>query len=90
MTTYHFVVNLQQIAMQRDTAMNINSYAGVTVGFSQSLLTVSEGDDLVRICAELLEGELGTDVSLLVEVVDLGNNTGMSICKQGMTEVMFI
>ena len=53
-------------------------YAGVTIGFSQSLLTVSEGDGLVQICAELLEGELGTDVSLLVETLDLGNNTGMS------------
>ena len=41
---------------------------GVTVGFSQSLFTASEGDGLVEICAELLEGELGTDISLLVEV----------------------
>ena len=31
---------------------------------------------MVEICAELLEGGLGTDISLSVEVLDLGNNTG--------------
>ena len=51
-------------------------YIEVTVGFSQSVFTAYEDDEFIQICAELLRGELGTDISLLVEV--LGNNSGMN------------
>ena len=51
------------------------------MGFSQSIFAASEGDGLAQICAELLEGELGTGISLVVDVLDLGNNTGMSFSE---------
>ncbi len=44
--------------------------------FSQSTFTTSEDDGVVLVCAELLNGNLETDLSLLVDVVDLESNTG--------------
>ena len=51
---------------------------GVTVAFSQSTFTASEGDGFVQVCAELLTGDLETEISLLVEVLDLESNSGRS------------
>ena len=47
--------------------------AGVTVGFSRPIFSVSESDGLVQICAEVLSGHLGTDISL-----PLSTDTGRS------------
>ena len=47
------------------------------MGFSQSTFSASEDDGFVRICAELLADQLERDISLLVEVLDLGSNTGI-------------
>jgi hypothetical protein len=49
---------------------------GVTVVFSQSTFTASEGDGIVLVCAELLIGNLETEISLFVDVLDLESNTG--------------
>jgi hypothetical protein len=57
----------------------MNIYAGVTVAFSQSTFTASESDGIVLVCAELLTGDLETEISLLVDVLDLENNTGSYI-----------
>lgn len=46
---------------------------GVIVGFSQSVFVVSEESGSVAICAELLAGELETEVSVLLETM---NDTG--------------
>ena len=46
------------------------------VGFSQSVFTASEDDGFVQICAELLDGELGTDISILVGPGHYGNDSG--------------
>lgn len=48
------------------------------MAFSQSTFTASEGDGFVPVCAELLTGNLETEISLLVDVVDLESNTGTS------------
>ena len=57
------------------------------VAFSQLTFTASEGDSIVLVCAELLTGDLESEISLLVDVLDLESNTGMlfahliSICN---------
>ena len=40
--------------------MRSGIHIAITVGFSQSTYTASEHDGFIQICAELLEGELGT------------------------------
>lgn len=55
----------------------LQTSAGVTVGFSQSTFTASEGDDVVMVCAELVAGELETDIFLTVDVLDESINTGI-------------
>ena len=39
----------------------------------------SEDDGFVQICVELLEGELGTDISLLIQFAVFTNNTGKKL-----------
>jgi hypothetical protein len=46
------------------------------VAFSQSTFTASESDGIILVCAELLTGDLETEISLLVDVLDLESNTG--------------
>ena len=46
------------------------------VGFSQSIFIVSEDDGFVQVCAELLKGELGTDISIFVGSGIIGNDSG--------------
>lgn len=46
------------------------------MGFSQSIFIASEDDGFVQLCAELLEGELGTDVSVAVGVPGISNDSG--------------
>ena len=46
------------------------------MGFSQSIFTASEDDGFVQMCAELLDGELGTDISILVGPGFFGNDSG--------------
>ena len=48
------------------------------MAFSQSTFTASEGDGFVLVCAELLTGDLETEISLLVDILDLESNTGIS------------
>ena len=48
------------------------------MAFSQSLFTASEGDNIVLVCAELLTGDLETEISLSVDALDLESNTGTS------------
>jgi hypothetical protein len=48
----------------------------VTVAFSQSTFTASEGDGIALVCAELLTGVIKTEISLLVDAIDLESNTG--------------
>ena len=47
------------------------------MAFSQSTFTASEGDGIVLVCAELLTGDLETDISLLVDTLNLESNTGI-------------
>ena len=49
------------------------------MAFSQSSFTASEGDGIVLVCAELLTGDLDTEIFLLVDVLDLESNTGTII-----------
>ena len=49
------------------------------MGFSQSIFTTSEDDGFVQICAELLEGELGTDISLLIQFGVFTNDSGSKL-----------
>jgi hypothetical protein len=49
------------------------------VAFSQSSFTASEGDGIVPVCAELLTGDLDTEISLLIDVLGLESNTGTII-----------
>ena len=56
--------------------MRSGIHIAITVGFSQSTYTASEHDGFIQICAELLEGELGTDISILVVPWVLGNQSG--------------
>ena len=46
------------------------------MGFSQSIFTGSEDDGFAQICVELLEGELGIDISLLIRFGDFANDSG--------------
>ena len=48
------------------------------MAFSQSTFTASEGDGFVQVCAELLTGDLETEISLLVEALDLESDSGIS------------
>ena len=48
------------------------------MAFSQSIFTASEGDGIVLVCAELLTGDLETQISLSVDALDLESNTGTS------------
>ena len=48
----------------------------ITVGFTQSVCTATEDDDFVLICAELLEGELGTDIYSFIGSGDFRNDSG--------------
>ena len=52
------------------------------MGFSQSIYTASEDNSFVEICAELLEGELGIDISISVSPGSFVNDSGIrrSIC----------
>ena len=50
----------------------------MTAAFSQSTFTASEGDSFVLVCAELLTGDLETEISLFVDILDLESNTGIS------------
>ena len=47
------------------------------MAFSQSTFTASEGDGIVPVCAELLIGDLETDISLFVDALHLESTTGM-------------
>ena len=47
------------------------------VAFSQFTFTASEGDGIVLVCAELLTGDLESEISLLVDALDLESNTGI-------------
>ena len=47
------------------------------MGFSQSIFTAFEDDGFAQICAELLEGELGTDISILVVSGIFRNDSGI-------------
>ena len=47
------------------------------MAFSQSAFTASEGDGIVLVCAELLTGDLETDISLSVNALNLESNTGI-------------
>lgn len=48
------------------------------IGFSQSRFTASEDDGFVQICAELLDGELGTGIFILAGPGHYGNDSGKS------------
>jgi hypothetical protein len=56
-----------------------NIFTEVAVAFSQSTFTGSEDDGIVPVCAELLTGDLETEISLLVDVIDLESNTGIIV-----------
>ena len=47
------------------------------VAFSQSTFTASEGDGIVLVCAELLTGDLESEISLLIDALNLESTTGM-------------
>ena len=49
------------------------------MAFSQSTFTASEGDGIVLVCAELLTGDLETDISLVVDALNIESNTGMCL-----------
>ena len=66
-------------AIDSTLILTTNTFTGVTVAFSQSTFTASEGDGIVLVCAELLTGDLETEISLLVDVLDLESNTGTNI-----------
>ena len=59
------------------------AHAGVMVGFSQLIFTASEDEGFVQICAEFMEGELGTDISMLIQFVVFANNTGKKLIQYG-------
>ena len=46
------------------------------MGFSQSIFTASENDDFVQVCAVLLDGQLGTDVPIVINLGMFGNDSG--------------
>lgn len=46
------------------------------MAFSQTIFMASEGDAYVLVCAELLTGDLETEISLSVDVLDIETNTG--------------
>ena len=50
----------------------------MTVGLSQSLFKAYEGEPTVQVCAELLKGQLGTNLSLIIQA-DNENDTGTEI-----------
>ena len=62
----------------------------ITVGFSQSVFSASEDDGFVLVCAELLEGELGTDIYSFIGPADFGNNSGRNINIILHTKWLFI
>ena len=47
------------------------------MAFSQSTFMASEGDGIVLVCAELLTGDLESEISLLVDALDVESTTGM-------------
>ena len=55
--------------------------AGVTVGLTQSLFKAYEGDKSVEVCAELMQGTLGTNLSLTLEADGRNQSTGTCICQ---------
>ena len=49
----------------------------ITVGFSQLIFSTSEDNDLIQICAEFLEDEVGIDmISFLITPGNFGNDSG--------------
>ena len=55
---------------------NSSYCTGVTVGLSQSLFKAYEGEPTVQVCAELLKGQLGTNLSLILQANN-ENDSGM-------------
>ena len=60
-------------------------FAEITVGFSQPNFSISENDGSVQICAEVLSGHLGTDISLPLQLhigrsLLTGNNYYVLVC----------
>ena len=47
----------------------------MTVGLSQSLIKAYEGEPAVQVCAELMKGQLGTNLPLTIQADD-ENDTG--------------
>ena len=47
------------------------------MGFSQSIFTASEKDDFVQVCAVLLEGQLGTDIPIVINLGMFGYDSGI-------------
>ena len=62
------------ILVAKNYENNIFLPAGITVGFSNVMVTVPEGK-IAQVCVELLLGRLGTDINLSVET-DIGNYSG--------------
>ena len=46
----------------------------VTIGLSQSLFKAYEGEPTVQVCAELLKGQLGTNLSLIIQADKRGTD----------------
>ena len=51
---------------------------GVTIGLTQSLMKVFEGEGSVKLCAALEKGQLGTNLSVFIETHS-GNVSGNNI-----------
>ena len=62
----------------------------ITVGFSQSVFPASEDDGFVLICAELLEGELGTYIYSFIGPGDFPNDSGRNISSILHIKSLFI
>lgn len=51
----------------------------VVIGFERTTFTVDEDDDVVRVCARVLDGRIAKDVEVTFTSGDPGTATGKSI-----------
>ena len=60
--------------------ITVSMYTAITIGFSREQYSVTEGvDGTVEICAELLSGQLGTEITVPFSTVE-GTALGKYVC----------
>ncbi len=65
------MVNCQTSQFLLSISITPSSLADVTVSLEESSYTVDEGDGVATVCAKLVEGVLQTNVSVILNTMDV-------------------